>query len=337
MADQLPLFPAADLATAQAADAAVGPAAASADLVALGLQLPRELHLGTSSWFFPGWHGLVWDHPYDEATLSRNGLSAYAQHPLFRTVCIDRTFYAPLDRTQYADYAAQVPGHFRFVVKAPAACTQSWVRESRERGAALRGNPSFLDAECAVREFVDPCLEGLGVKAGALLFQFPPLGRAILRDSVRFVERLHTFLRALPAGPLYAVEVRDAQLLRRPFFAAVRDAGAHYCVAVHPRLPAIAVQAAAMAGGGPGPLVVRWNLNPRETYENARARYAPFDRLVDEDDSTRESIARLVIPPLGAREPVFVIANNKAEGSAPLTIEKLAESITSAMGAARAG
>jgi hypothetical protein len=44
-----------------------------------------------------------------------------------------------------------------------------------------------------------------------------------------------------------------------------------------------------------------------------------------------------VIPPLGAREPVFVIANNKAEGSAPLTIEKLAESITSAMGAARAG
>jgi uncharacterized protein YecE (DUF72 family) len=325
MAEQLSLFPPSDAKPGSSQPSPVGPAPASDDLRVLAQQMPRGLYLGTSSWFFPGWHGLVWDRLTDEATLSREGLSAYCAHPLFKTVCLDRTFYAPLDRAQFAALADQVPEHFRFVVKAPAACTQSWVHSANGKA---QDNPTFLDVGCARERFVEPCLAGLGSKAGALLFQFPPIARALLRERSRFVQRLHAFLMALPAGPLYAVEVRDTALLTRPFFAAVRDAGAHYCVAVHPRLPAVAVQAAAMAGAGPAPLVVRWNLNPREPdYDAAKARYAPFDRLVDEDESTRESIARLVAAPLAAGEPAFVIANNKAEGCAPLTLEKLATSI----------
>ena len=187
----------------------------------------------------------------------------------------------------------------------------------------------------AIEQFVTPCVAGLGAKAGVLLFQFSPLGRAHLREPARLVERLHAFLSALPHGPLYAVELRDTALLTRGFFAALRDAGARYCVAVHPRLPPIAAQAAAMAGAGTGPLVVRWNLNPKQEYEAARARYAPFDRLVDEDVSTRESIARLVAAPLSAGQPAFVIANNKAEGSAPLTLTKLAAAICAVRNTAR--
>ena len=90
-----------------------------------------------------------------------------------------------------------------------------------------------------------------------------------------------------------------------------------------------------MAGAGPAPLVVRWNLNPREEYEAAKARYAPFDRLVDEDVSTRESIARLVAAALRAGEKAYVIANNKAEGSAPLTLTRLAASVATALRASQ--
>ena len=54
------------------------------------------MHLGTSSWTFPGWKGLVWDGHYSDTQLSKHGLAAYAQHPLFRTVTLDRTFYRPL-------------------------------------------------------------------------------------------------------------------------------------------------------------------------------------------------------------------------------------------------
>jgi uncharacterized protein YecE (DUF72 family) len=328
MADQLPLFSAPGPSRPRNSDdAIVGPAAIPHDLVELARQLPRELYLGTSSWFFPGWQGLVWDRAATESTLARHGLQAYSRHPLLRTVCIDRSFYAPLDRAQYATYASQVPDRFRFVVKAPAAFTTAWTGPD---GGKPVSNPGFLDVQRAIDEFITPGCEGLGAKAGVLLFQFPPLGRARLREPGRFAERLHAFLGALPRGPLYAVELRDATLLTRALFTALNDAGARYCVSVHPRMPAVAAQAAAMAGFGPGPLVLRWNLNAQHEYEAAKTRYAPFDRLLDEDVSTRESIARLVLPSLAAGFDAFVIANNKAEGSAPLTLAKLAASIAAA-------
>lgn len=66
------------------------------DNIELAAALPRLVHLGTSSWTFPSWKGLVWDGDYSDTQLSKHGLAAYAQHPLFRTVTLDRTFYRPL-------------------------------------------------------------------------------------------------------------------------------------------------------------------------------------------------------------------------------------------------
>jgi uncharacterized protein YecE (DUF72 family) len=328
MADQLSLFSSAQPPRAAAAESnVVGPATLAYEMTELALQLPRELYLGTSSWFFPGWNGLVWDREASEETLAHHGLPAYSSHPLLKTVCLDRSFYAPLPRAQYAAYAGQVPERFRFVVKGPATCTAAWMRKD---GGKPVGNATFLDAQLALKSFVEPCLAGLGDKAGVLLFQFPPLGRARLRQPSRFVAKLHAFLRALPRGPLYAVEVRDAPLLTRSFMAALNDTNVRYCVALHPRMPAVAAQAAAMAGFGPGPLIVRWVLNAQHAYETARARYKPFDQLVDEDVSTRESIARLVVAPVAAGHAAYVIANNKAEGSAPLTLGRLAAAIAAA-------
>jgi hypothetical protein len=61
--------------------AAVAPADAD---VALAAALPRELHLGTSTWSFAGWQGLVYDGAHEESKLAREGLAAYARHPLLR-------------------------------------------------------------------------------------------------------------------------------------------------------------------------------------------------------------------------------------------------------------
>src|SRR5215468_6845546 len=116
---------------------AVGAAAVSPDMVALARHLPRQLYLGTSSWTFPGWQGLVYDHAASASVLARHGLAAYAQHPLLRTVCVDRTFYAPLSAAAYAAYAAVVPDDFRFVVKAHAWCTQPTLRDPSHANGRL--------------------------------------------------------------------------------------------------------------------------------------------------------------------------------------------------------
>jgi len=321
--DQLPLFSDAD---------GVDPAPVDDRVRLIGVRLPARVRLGTSSWSFPGWTGIVYAphgrKPATEQTLARHGLQAYAAHPLFRTVSLDRTFYAPLTADEFARYAAQVPEGFRFVVKAPAAVTDPVVRKSGS-GEAARDNPTFLDAAAAAAAFVRPAAQGLGKKAGPLVFQFPPLGRRLLADIPRLAARIAAFVAVLPRGPLYAVEVRDPELACPEFAAAMRDAGAVPCLAIHARMPPVDEQATAFGldDACGTPLVARWNLHAGRGYEEAKADYFPFHRLVEEDPASRMALARLARAAAAADRDVFITINNKAEGSAPLSVVNLAAAI----------
>lgn len=342
MSDQLDFFGAgAPARTARAAGSghemppvSVPPAQPGDAMVELGRALPEQLYLGTSSWAFPGWAGIVYGDSLPEPLLSREGLRAYSAHPVLNCAGIDRTFYAPLPASELARYAAQVPDRFRFVVKAPALVTDAFIRGARGKPAG--DNPRFLDAALTAAHFIAPCVEGLGAKSGPLVFQFSPLGRSIVREPARFAARLRGFLEALPRGPLYAIELRDPGLLGAPLAAALNAARARYCFGVHSRMPGIAAQAAALAALAPGPLVARWNLHAGYAYEAAKQHYAPFNRLVDEDPTTRAALAARCQDALSGGHAAFLIANNKAEGSAPLTLIKLAQAIVAGRTISRA-
>lgn len=299
--------------------------------------LPADIRLGTSSWFFPGWRGLVYEGVHPQTALSKKGLAAYARIPLLRTVSLDRTFYAPITTVEYARYAAQVPEHFSFVVKAPALVCDAVMRDEQGRGKVP--NPHFLDPAIAAREFVVPCLEGLQAKAGPLVFQVSPLPRGMVEDSAVLIDRLAAFFTALPRElgkqrPLYAVELRNAELLTPRLMRVLREQRVRYCVGLHDRMPEIERQERALEsldGGTPGDLVVRWNLHRGFLYQAAKQRYEPFDRLIDEDPETRQALARMAARTFKAGRKVWITANNKAEGSAPLSLLKLAEEIASAL------
>jgi uncharacterized protein YecE (DUF72 family) len=313
------------------------------ELFALARRLPANVYLGTSSWSFPGWQGIVYSRAYTEAQLARHGLAAYAQHPLLRMVGIDRGYYQPIAVSEFERYAAQVPEDFRFLVKAPAAITDATLRG--ERGAPVQANPQFLDARAAEEQFVRPALEGLGARAGPLLFQLPPLPReqAVGAAAHATIERLGAFLDALPSqvgalAPLYAIELRNAELLTPRLVRMLRDVGVRLALGVHARMPAAARQSAALraldaleeegdAWRLKGPLVVRWNLHSGFRYDDARQRYAPFDRLIDPDIATRGTLVHLVHVAIRSGQPAYIVANNKAEGSAPLTLIELARAI----------
>ena len=319
--------------TGRAAAKVVAATPASA-LIELAVALPENLHLGTSSWSYPGWAGIVWDGDYSESTLSRYGLAAYSQHPLFRTVSIDRGFYRPLSAAQFAVYAAQVPHEFRFVVKAPSLITDALIRD--ESGKGMQINSNFLDADIALRELVEPALMGLGSKLGALVFQISPLPFAWLTQMPRLIARLHDLLSAMPnlrataPNAVIAVEVRDAQWLTPAFISVLRDTGATYCMGLHAKMPRIAEQLPILRALWPGPLVCRWNLNPLHGaygYEDAAQQYEPYDRIQDADIETRQALARVIAGTVGAGHNAFVTLSNKAEGSAPLSVIALAEAV----------
>jgi uncharacterized protein YecE (DUF72 family) len=302
--------------------------------VALAAALPRLVRLGTSSWTYPGWTGLVWDADYSDALLSKHGLAAYAQHPLLRTVSLDRAFYRALSTTQYAAYAAQVGDDFRFTVKAPALVTDATVRG--ETGRALKPNPAFLNAELAVQEFVQPALQGLGHKLGALVFEISPLPRHLLANMPELLQRLAAMLQALPSlkalapDAVVAVEVRDPEWLTPEFAAVLQAAGATYCLGLHAKMPPIEGQLPMLRALWPGPLVCRWNLHRMHGafgYEDAIKRYLPYNRLVDEDPETRATLARVINATVQAGFASYVTLGNKAEGCAPLSVAALAREI----------
>lgn len=313
-----------------------GPQPQPADdaLITLAQALSPRIHLGTSSWSYPGWQGVVWAGRHGESLLSRSGLPAYACHPLLRAVSIDRGFYQSLTASQFERYAAQVPADFRFTVKAPSMVTDALVR--REDGRGREPNAAFLDPRLAVESFVAPALEGLGDRIGALVFQLSPLPLQQLARMSEAMDRLHAMLRALPAlSPVaphgvVAIEVRDPEWLTPDFVALLKDTGARYCLGLHPKLPPIDRQLPLLRAMWPGPLVCRWNLHPRfgpYGYEEAERQYGEYDAMVDPDVETRAVLAKVIRATAEAGQPVYVTVSNHAEGSAPLSVHALARAI----------
>lgn len=293
---------------------AIGLAPVPAEVAAAAAALPPHVRFGTSSWTFPGWTGILWDRPTTESELAADGLAAYARHPLLRTVGVDRSWYADVPTTVWRAYADAVPADFRFLVKARQTCTSL-----RLEG---RPNPYFLDPAWALDHVIGPLHDGLGARLGVLLWPFPPQDTAAIGGPEGFAARLEAFLTAVPALPM-AVEVRNRELLTRPYAAALRAAGVGHGLVVYPGMPALPTQArVADAVGGPR-RVIRWMLRPDLRYEEAKSRFHPFRELAAPDPGTRGDLATIIAAAAAGQE-VTVIANNKGEGSSPLSLIALA-------------
>lgn len=325
-------------AAATGASGSVPAAEVSDEVRAIAARMPAGVRLGTSSWSFPGWQGIVYRDAHSEQVLARRGLGAYAAHPLLATVGVDRTFYAPVAASALAAYAAVVPAHFRFMVKAHEALTLPRYPQHPRYGAQRgQANPLLFDLAWARDQVVGPYVEGLGDKAGVLLFQFAPMPAHLFAGDTkdaggksaprRFAERLYRFLRDLPRGPRYAVELRTTELLTPDLAACLRAADVAPCLAVMPGLPTLEEQAELTGASARGLRMIRWMLTGHHDYQGARVAYHPFNALVDEDPGARAAIVRLVASTLAEGGPAFVIINNKAEGSSPLSVQALAKAL----------
>jgi uncharacterized protein YecE (DUF72 family) len=297
----------------------------------LAARLPPEVRLGTMSWSFAGWRGLVYAHDVPESALSARGLEAYARHPLLGGVEIDRSYYEPLGAELLARYARQVPDGFRFLVKAHEACSvrrfPTHARYGKQRGEL---NPLYLDAAYAADAVVHPVASALGPKLGAILFQFPPAREA--PEPRAFADELAHFLSRLPRGVCYAVELRDARTFTAAYAAALAESGAVHCHNAWSAMPDVLAQAKLVPPAARRPLIVRWLLARGEKYDDMRQRYHPFERITREDAAVRSAIARLVAKAAARGVPALVTINNKAEGCAPESAFRLARAIVEAGG-----
>ena len=74
------------------AEAPIAPQPPDGALRDLAARLPRTMRLGTSTWNFPGWRGIIWSRGSGLTGLAENGLTAYSKNPLLRTVGLTAIF-----------------------------------------------------------------------------------------------------------------------------------------------------------------------------------------------------------------------------------------------------
>ncbi len=332
MSNQLSLFePPEDDATAKtrAGEAALELRRAAAASVAA--VLPPEVAFGTSSWTFPGWAGLVYPPGLSAAALTREALTHYARHPLLTTVGIDRSYYAPIPVDDLRHYAAQLPAGFRCCLKAPAAVTS---RTMPAFGAARGGavpNPDFLSVERLVANLLAPLDVGFAANTGPIVLEFPPGAREPGRPVAAFLDALDAFLGGLPGGFDYAVEVRDQALLCPAYQALLARHGVAHTYNYWSAMPMLLAQAAVVPPEDLPFVVVRLLLRPGTWYEGQRDRFRPFNRLIEPDEVMRDEVVALTTRALARGRKVYVLVNNKAEGSSPLTIDALAARLAVAL------
>lgn len=306
------------------------PTSTDPELLALAAALPAHVRFGTSSWTFPGWAGLVYRRRYaTPAAFTRDSLAEYAEHPLFHTVGIDRGYYAPIPAADLAAYAAQLPRGFLAVSKVFSELTTITFPDHPRLGArAGQPNPHFLDPVLFDELIAAPYAAEFAAHAGPFVIEIPPApGRA---DPVALVARLAAFFERAPQTFRYAVELRDRALLTRRYLDVLRDHGAAHVLNQWSRMPTLGEQLRL-----PGVLttdfcVARLLLPPNTRYAQLKEAFAPFDALVAPQPEMRDAVRRLIEQTGERMIETYVIVNNKAEGSSPLTIRAIAEELSAA-------
>ena len=320
----------------QATSASGGPPAADLprldpdpDLVALAYRVPDHIRFGTTSWTFPGW-SMVYRRRYtSKAAFVRECLAEYCQFPLFRSLEIDRSYYGPLTASDFLGYAELLPPDFDCAMKVWQELTAMvFPNHPRYRERAGRPNEFFLDVDAFRERVVAPIDEAFSEHIGPLIIEVPPPPPGRI-ESGWFESRLARFLARAPGGYRYAVEVRDRRLLTDRYFSVLRDYGAAHVFNYWTRMPTLRTQLAA-DGSMPGPfVVVRLMIPPGRRYDEQKAEFEPFDRIVEPQPAMRADVVRLCAVAKERGFPIYVFANNKAEGSSPLTVTALAEAIAS--------
>jgi uncharacterized protein YecE (DUF72 family) len=299
----------------------------------LAARVPSFIRFGTSSWSFPGWSGIVWKGRPTEAELTRGGLEAYAQHPLLRAVGLDRSYYGPLRDEDLAAYDAQLtvararaPELPRFRVLAKVwdeITTAVFPKHPRYGARAGTSNPHFLDPARFQSEVLSTYARSK-VDVGPFLFELTPMPQGAI-DERAFVARVDDFISRLPSGPRWAFELRNAELFGTRWLDMLRANGAAHVFTYWTAMPPLRDQLRARAIVAPF-TVVRLMLPPYTRYAARKADLAPFDRLAEPQPAMRDDVVDILRAAAEAGcDEGFVLVNNKAEGSAPLTVRALAE------------
>ena len=252
-------------------------------------------------------------------------LEEYAAFPLFGTVGIDSSFYGPPTEEVLRSYAEHLPPGFPVVSKVWSQLTIHTFTKAQDPARAGKVNQDFLNPDLFVEEIYRPYSRHFADNTGPFVFEFQTIAKSSGIDPERFATRLDEFFSALPREGQFAVEVRNDEFLTPMYFAVLREHGVGHVFTSWTRMPPLGHQLD-LPGSITAPFIVaRALLRPGRTYNEAVDVFSPYDRIREPNPKLRRDLVRLVEAAVKTRIPAYLLVNNRAEGSAPLTIAAVAE------------
>jgi uncharacterized protein YecE (DUF72 family) len=287
----------------------------------------KGVYIGTSSWKYPGWCGMLYESArYDYrgkfamTRFERNCLEEYAK--VFKTVSVDAAFYKFPEKSFLETIMGQVPEDFRFSFKVTDTITIKKFPNLPKFGMrAGEINRDFLNADLFTEAFLKTC-EPYRSKVGLLMFEF---GRFYKTEFSMegFSEALDTFFGKLPKEWPYGIEMRNRDFLTPEYFGVLAKHGVTHVYNSWTDMPSVREQMA-MAGSvtNPNMVAARFLMSPGRKYDQSLKLFQPYDRLREPDEDAREAGAALIVggERYEPRRKTFVYINNRLEGNALETI-----------------
>lgn len=286
----------------------------------------QGIYLGTSSWKYEGWLGQIYTREryctrgrFSQKKFESECLTEYSE--TFPAVCGDFSFYQFPSESYWQRLFAAAPPHLKFGFKVPEEITvREWPKHARYGGRAGLDNENYLDARLFENAFVRP-LERYGERVGVMIFEFGAMGKRHYEGAAEFAADLRRFLKALPSGWRYAVEVRNREYLDEPYFDALRESNAAHVFNAWTRMPAIEEQVKLAPAHTADFTVARALLRQGRSYEQAVAAFQPYERIQEENPGARAGLKELIEKSKRKKQTAFLFVNNRLEGNAPQTIQ----------------
>jgi len=265
------------------------------------------LHVGTCSWNYNSWIGLVYDQPQPRAV---DYLTEYSRK--YRMVEVDSWFYKLPTIQEVEEYAAAVDPGFTFIAKAPHDITLTHQRGNAEP------NPAFLSTEL-FGHFLER-LEPIKGQVGAIILEFEYLNRQKMASKGAFIEQLKVFLDQIPRDIPIALEPRNGPYLDEAWFSFLSEKDVSHVFSEKQFMPPITELYQHYGSLLNKRVVIRLLGGDRKAIEEASD--GRWDKIIDPKPQL-PAIATMISELISSGREVHVDVNNHYEGSAPETIERL--------------
>ncbi len=278
-----------------------------------------KLHIGTCSWKYESWRGLVYSFKKPI-----NYLEEYSKH--YITVEIDQWFWSLFGVNKVSlpsphtvqEYLESVPPDFTFTIKIPNSITLThFYRKSKSDPLII--NPHFLSVDL-FENFI-ASIETLKPHIGALMFQFEYLNKQKMASQVEFKDKFTKFFHKIDQSFQYAIEMRNPNYLNESHFHFLNKLNVAHVFLQGYYMPSIVEIYKRLRSFIKNVTIIRLHGPDRSDIEKISG--GNWNKVLEPKDNELRDIAKIVNDLLNRKINVYVNMNNHYEGSAPLSIRRL--------------